>query len=116
MQTAAKVSMTRKFQNYTLQTNSWHREVETQNMNIHMASGRQIKQSNQSSLPQHDDCKTIKGTMYCITEERPNITPPQTMRELNNSLEGTAVKATVWLKCILLARTKTAVVKTRKRV
>ena len=41
--------------------------------------------------------------MNCITEEGPNTTPPQTMRGINNSLEGTAVKATVWLKCILLA-------------
>ena len=30
---------------------------------------RQLKQSNQLSLPRQDNCKTRKDTKYCITEQ-----------------------------------------------
>ena len=36
--------------------NPWHREEEP--LNHHMAPGRHIKQSNQLSLSQQDDCNT----------------------------------------------------------
>ena len=36
--------------------NPWHREEEP--FNHHETSGRQIKQSNQLSLPHQDDCNT----------------------------------------------------------
>ena len=48
--------MIRKYHNYKLQTNRWHREEEQHNN--HEAPGRQTKQSNQLSLIHQDDCKT----------------------------------------------------------
>ena len=39
-----------------LQTTPWHREEEP--LNHHETPGRQIKQSNQLSLPHQDDCNT----------------------------------------------------------
>ena len=50
------VSMIRKYHNYKLQTTPWHREEEP--LNHHETPGRQIKQSNQLSLPHQDDCNT----------------------------------------------------------
>ena len=41
--------MIRKYHNYKLQTNPWHREEEPHNN--HETPGRQTKQSNQLSLP-----------------------------------------------------------------
>ena len=43
------VSMIRKYHNHKLQTTPWHREEE--HLNHHETPGRQIKQSNQLSLP-----------------------------------------------------------------
>ena len=45
--------MFRKYHNHKLQTNPWHREEEPHNNNE--TPGRQIKQSNQLSLPHRDD-------------------------------------------------------------
>ena len=45
--------MIRKYHNHKLQTTPWHREEEPLNH-----PGRQIKQSNQLSLPHQDDCNT----------------------------------------------------------
>ena len=50
------VSMIRKCHNHKLQITPWHREEEP--LNHHEAPGRQIKQSNQLSLPHQDDCNT----------------------------------------------------------
>ena len=50
--------MIRNYQNHTLQTS----EEEPQNTNSHKTSRRQLKQSNQLSLPRQDDCKTRKDT------------------------------------------------------
>ena len=50
------VSMIRKYHNHKLQTSPWHREEEP--LNHHKTPGRQIKQSNQLSLPHQDDCNT----------------------------------------------------------
>ena len=48
--------MIRKYHNHKLQTTPWHREEEP--LNHHKTPGRQIKQSNQLSLPHQDDCNT----------------------------------------------------------
>ena len=48
--------MIRKYHNHKPQTTPWHREEEP--LNHHEAPGRQIKQSNQFSLPHQDDCNT----------------------------------------------------------
>ena len=48
--------MIRKYHNHKLQTTLWHREEEP--LNHHETPGRQIKQSNQLSLPHQDDCNT----------------------------------------------------------
>ena len=48
--------MIRKYHNHKLQTTLWHREEEP--LNHHKTPGRQIKQSNQLSLPHQDDCNT----------------------------------------------------------
>ena len=48
--------------NHTLQTNPRHREEEPQNTNSHKPPERQLKQSNQRSLPRQDDCITRKDT------------------------------------------------------
>ena len=48
--------MIRKHHNHKLQTTPWHREEEP--LNHHETQGRQIKQSNQLSLPHQDDCNT----------------------------------------------------------
>ena len=45
-----------KYHNHKLQTTLWHREEEP--LNHHEKPGRQIKQSNQLSLPHQDDCNT----------------------------------------------------------
>ena len=48
--------MIRKYHNHKLQTTPRHREEEP--LNHHETPGRQIKQSNQLSLPHQDDCNT----------------------------------------------------------
>ena len=50
------MSMIRKYHNHKLQTTLWHRKKEP--LNHHETPGRQIKQSNQLSLPHQDDCNT----------------------------------------------------------
>ena len=48
--------MIRKYHNHKLQTTLWHCEEER--LNHHKTPERQIKQSNQLSLPHQDDCNT----------------------------------------------------------
>ena len=48
--------MIRKYHNHKPQTTPWHREEEP--LNPHETPGRQIKQSNQLSLPHQDDFNT----------------------------------------------------------
>ena len=50
------VSIIRKYHNHKPQTTPWHREEEP--LNHHETPGRQMKQSNQLSLPHQDDCNT----------------------------------------------------------
>ena len=57
--------MIRKYHNKKkLQTTLWHHEEEP--LNHHETPGRQIKQSNQLSLPHQDDCNT-RMTAYVNT-------------------------------------------------
>ena len=49
-------TMIRKYHNHKLQTTPWQREEEP--LNHHETPGRQIKQSNQLTLPHQDDCNT----------------------------------------------------------
>ena len=44
------------YHNHEPETTPWHREEEP--LNRHETPGRQIKQSNQLSLPHQDDCNT----------------------------------------------------------
>ena len=48
--------MIRKYHNHKPQTTQWHREEEP--LNHYETPERQIKQSNQLSLPHQDDCNT----------------------------------------------------------
>ena len=48
--------MIRKYHNHKPQTIPWQREEAP--LNHHKTPGRQIKQSNQLSLPHQDDCNT----------------------------------------------------------
>ena len=51
--------MIRKYHNHKTQTTPWHHEEEP--LNRQETPGRQIKQSNQLSRPNQDDCKTRMG-------------------------------------------------------
>ena len=57
--------MTRKCQS---QTNLWHREEETQNIDSHTTARTQLNKAT-ISLPQPDDCKTILSKKRDITCE-----------------------------------------------
>ena len=60
--------MIRKYHNHKPQTTLWHQEEEP--LNHHETSGRQIKQSNQLSLPHQDDCNTRTDTKQRTTFEQ----------------------------------------------
>ena len=60
-----------KYHNHTMQINPRRREEEPQNTNSHKTSGRQLKQSNQLTLPREDYCKTRKDKQKCITKQIP---------------------------------------------
>ena len=60
--------MIRKYHNHKPQTTPWHREEEP--LNHHETPGRQIKQSNQLSLPHQDDCNTRMGIKQRTTKHR----------------------------------------------
>ena len=62
------VSMIRIYHNHTSQTTLWHREEEP--LNHHQTPGRQIKQSNQLSLPHQDDCNTRTDSKQRTTKHR----------------------------------------------
>ena len=92
--------MIKKYHNHKPQTTPWHREEEP--LNHHETPGRQIKQSNQLSLPHQDDCKTRVDIKYRTTKQRA-ITDfhngSNNKRKVNNnrttSFGRTAAKATV---------------------
>ena len=60
--------MIRKYHNHKPQTTLWHREEEP--LNHHKTPGRQIKQSNQLSLPHQDDRNTRTDTKQRTTKHR----------------------------------------------
>ena len=60
--------MIRKYHNRKPQTTTWHREEES--LNHHETSGRQIKQSDQLSLPNQDDCNTRMDIKLRTTKHR----------------------------------------------
>ena len=91
--------MIRKYHNHKSQTTLWHREEEP--LNHHETPGRQIKQSNQLSLPNQDDCNTRTDTKQRTTKHR-TITDSHNgsnnkQKVINNrttALERTAAQAT----------------------
>ena len=48
--------MIKKYHNHKPQTTTWHRQEKP--LNHHKTPERQIKESNQLSLPYQDDCNT----------------------------------------------------------
>ena len=60
--------MIRKYHNHKPQTTPWHRKEEP--LNHHETPGRQIKQSNQLSLPHQDDCNTRMDIKKRSTKRR----------------------------------------------
>ena len=96
-----------KYHNHKPQTTPWHREEEP--LNHHETPGRQIKQSNQLSLPHQDDCNTRMDIKLRTTKHR-TITDSHNesnnKQKVNNkrttALEWTVAEATGGLKCILL--------------
>ena len=60
--------MIRNYHNHKPQTTLWHREEEP--FNHHETPGGQIKQSNQLSLPDQDDCNTRTDTKQRTTKHR----------------------------------------------
>ena len=66
--------MIRKYHTHTLQTNTWHREEEPENTNIHKTSEKQLKVINQIFHPQQGDCKTRKDTNHCISDTKHRTT------------------------------------------
>ena len=65
------------YHNLTLRINPRNGEEGPQNINSHKTSARQLKQSDQVSLPRQDDCKTRKDINLYIPKQRPNTKPPQ---------------------------------------
>ena len=86
--------MIRKYHNHKLQTTPWHREEEP--LNHHETPGRQIKQSNQLSLPHQDDCNTRMDIKQRTTIHR-TITDSVLSRTLTSNRRQFYVK----LKSIL---------------
>ena len=60
--------MIRKYNNHTPHTTPWHREEEQ--LNHHETPGRQIKQSNQLSLPHQGNCNARMDIKYRTTKHR----------------------------------------------
>ena len=71
------MSMIRKYHNHKLQTTPWHLEEEP--LNHHETPGRQIKQSNQLSLPHQDDRNTKMDIEKRTTKHR-TVTDSNAMR------------------------------------
>ena len=65
-------SMTMKCQ----RTNPWHCVEETQDTYNHLTARTQLRQSNQLSLPEQDNCRTL-GSYNYITKQAPaRLHPP----------------------------------------
>ena len=79
--------MIRKYHNHKPQTTPWHREEEP--LNHHETPGRQIKQSNQLSLPHQDDCNTKmdKSNVQQNIEQLQNPTMGVTINKMSTKTE-----------------------------
>ena len=80
--------------NHKPQTIPWHREEEP--LNHHEKPGRQIKQSNQLSLPNQDDCNTRTDTKLRTTKQEQLQTPTMwvTINKIVNNNRTTALERT----------------------
>ena len=67
--------MIRKYHNHTSQTTLWHRKEEP--LNHHETPGRQIKQSNQLSLPHQDGYNIRTDRIKQSTTKHRTITDSQ---------------------------------------
>ena len=101
--------MIRKYHNHKLQTTPWHCEEEP--LNHHETPGRQIKQSNQLSLPHQDDCNTKFGlfvdedhsklpTLYWLPKLHKR---PYKLRFIANSSACTTAELSILLTSCLTA-------------
>ena len=72
--------MIRKYHYHKPQTTPWHREEEP--LNHHETPGRQIKQSNQLTLPHQDDCNTGHNVTYKKLEQLQTPTMGVTINKL----------------------------------
>ena len=78
--------MIRKNRNHKPQTTAWHR-VEEQ-LNHHETPERQIKQSNQLSLPHQDDCNTrMDSNVQQIIEQLQTPTMGVTLNKESKATE-----------------------------
>ena len=66
--------MIRKYHNHKPQTTLWHREEEP--LNHHETPGRQIKQSNQLSLPHQDDFNLLERTQSNVQQNIEQLQTP----------------------------------------
>ena len=79
--------MIRKYHNHKPQTTLWHRDEKL--LNHHETPGRQIKQSNQLSLPLPDDCNTTTDTKQRTTniEQLQTLTMGVTLNKKSTTTE-----------------------------
>ena len=66
--------MIKKYHNHKPQTTPWHREEELPNH--YETQGRQIKQSNQLSLPHQDDCNTRIDIKHYVQQKIEQLQTP----------------------------------------
>ena len=79
--------MIRKYHNYKLQTNPWHREEEPHKN--HETPGRQTKQRKKLSVLHRDDCNTImdKSNAQQNIEQLRNLTMGVTINKKSTKTE-----------------------------
>ena len=78
--------MIRKYHNYTLQANPWHRKEEPQNIYSNKTFLRQHKQSNQLSLPLQDDCKLKMTQSNAYQTKNPHKQWEVHKQQINNNI------------------------------
>ena len=85
--------MIRKYHNHKPQTTPWHREEEP--LNHQETPGRQIKQSNQLSLPHQDDCNTRMDIKLHTTKHR-TITDSDNVSNTKQKVNNNRTTALEW--------------------
>ena len=89
--------MIRKYHNHKARTTPWHREEEP--LNHHETPGRQIKQSNQLSLPHQGDCNTrMESNIQQNIEQLQAPTMGVTINKNVNNNRTTALERKLSLK------------------